>query len=185
MTDAEIRALPACPKLDALVAELVMGLRPGVDFGDLGEHEWQKNEDGEVDDFGMDCGNHNGPACVKCDYSYCQHCQAGPDEGCEISPRRYSGDIAAAWQVVEKIKDLTPRGTWGMDNDHLGDPCDSFAIDWIDWRDTLRPTGKLWWAGWYIYAGGERIGSIEAHGETMPLAVCRAAILAVSQKAKD
>jgi len=47
-------------------------------------HEWRKNDDGTVDVFGLDddIGFHNGPICVKCYYSFCEHCNRGPIEEC-------------------------------------------------------------------------------------------------------
>jgi len=39
-------------------------------------HEWKKDSDGNIDEFAMSYGNHNGPECVKCGYDYCQHCKS-------------------------------------------------------------------------------------------------------------
>lgn len=36
-------------------------------------HKWQK-EGRSVDFFAMDAGFHNGPRCVNCGYSFCEHC---------------------------------------------------------------------------------------------------------------
>ena len=46
-------------------------------------HVWKLDEYGCVDDFGLDVGYHNGPICVRCHYSYCEHCHAGPQEDCD------------------------------------------------------------------------------------------------------
>ena len=45
-------------------------------------HEWKREENGDIDIFGVDSGYHNGPICVKCGYGFCHHCQRGPDEDC-------------------------------------------------------------------------------------------------------
>src|SRR4030067_2327836 len=95
--------LPAGREMDALIAEKVMGLTPQKDFGEWPEHEWKLNKDGAVDDFGMECENHNGPACSRCYYSYCKYCPSPNDHGkFEVSPRMYSTSISSAWEVVEK-----------------------------------------------------------------------------------
>ena len=39
------------------------------------EHEWETNEKGEIDEFAMDYGYHNGPSCKRCYYSFCMHCE--------------------------------------------------------------------------------------------------------------
>ena len=37
-------------------------------------HELKLDEDGRIDDWQVDAGFHNGPACVKCHRSWCMHC---------------------------------------------------------------------------------------------------------------
>lgn len=39
------------------------------------EHDWRKDKDGNIDEFAMDYGFHNGPACKRCGYSFCMHCK--------------------------------------------------------------------------------------------------------------
>ena len=49
------------------------------------KHLWYKNKDGEVDNWQLDCGYHNGPRCEVCGESFCEHCD--PDWAeyeCEI-----------------------------------------------------------------------------------------------------
>src|SRR5690242_5200794 len=96
--------MEASRALNALVAEKVMGKQPGVDFGEWPEHQWKRDEDDEIDMFGYDGDTHNGPSCTHCYYSYCHHCQDGPTEPCEVEPPPYSTDIAAAWQVVDRLR---------------------------------------------------------------------------------
>jgi hypothetical protein len=73
---------------------------------------------------------------------YPQQCE--PDEHGYLP--QYSSDIAAAWEVVEKMKAFS-----------LGQRVDG---SWQCW----------WWQG--VHMG--------AHGETAPLAICRAALKALS-----
>lgn len=146
MTDLE-----AGRDLDALVAEKVMGLVPGKDFGKWPAHVWQLDDDGEIDTFAYDGDNHNGPVCTLCDYLYCHHC-GPPTERCYKPPPAYSKYIITAWQVVEKMQplyDVTVTRSFGND----------------------KP-----WECYFHFAGeGEFYGS----GETAPLAICRAALEAV------
>ena len=40
------------------------------------KHEWKKDRFGDIDYFaGMDFGLHNGPLCVRCGLSFCEHCE--------------------------------------------------------------------------------------------------------------
>lgn len=38
------------------------------------EHNWVKREDGSVDTFALSYGFCNGPACKRCGFSFCEHC---------------------------------------------------------------------------------------------------------------
>lgn len=44
------------------------------DFPPL-KHTWKLDEYGNIDDFAYDNDTHNGPSCVKCNYSGCHHCE--------------------------------------------------------------------------------------------------------------
>lgn len=87
-------------RLDALVAEHIMGLKPGVDFGEWPEHKWKRHADGTIDVFAYEVGYHNGPACERCGYSYCEHCQDGPTQPCIVEPKPYSTSDAAALDII-------------------------------------------------------------------------------------
>lgn len=39
-------------------------------------HVWKLDEDGNVDTFYLDYDFHNGPGCVKCGYTFCEHCDS-------------------------------------------------------------------------------------------------------------
>ena len=39
------------------------------------EHDWQTDEDGKIDEWAMEYDFHNGPACKRCGYSFCKHCE--------------------------------------------------------------------------------------------------------------
>lgn len=67
------------------------------------EHDWIKDDDGEIDEWMLDVGYHNGPMCSRCNHSFCVHCETyeennGPcvtDEwkcpncGCKFGPSPY------------------------------------------------------------------------------------------------
>lgn len=93
----KIEEMPAGREMDALVAEKVMGYD--------GQHQWIKNEDGEIDIFAYEVGSCNGPKCSICGYGYCHHCyRESPSKTC-YDNMPYSTDIAAAWEVEEAIKE--------------------------------------------------------------------------------
>lgn len=121
------RELPAGRELDALVAEKVMQVSvcKCPSEGDL-----------RISAFGVDS---------KGWFKGCERCR-------KEHPRRYSEDIAAAWEVVEKLK-----GGFSLDTDH-GKPA-SWCVNWI--------------------VVGETPKHVVAHGDTAPLAICLAALKAV------
>lgn len=73
-----------------------------------------------------------------------------------------STDIGAAWQVVEKMAELCKHG-----------PYEPEFIEVICYGDKTAYCGKIW-----AHHDGD-IPIIDASGNTVPLAVCRAALLAV------
>lgn len=58
-------------------------------------HVWQRLEDGSIDTCAFEAEDedrgHNGPVCVNCGYSFCEHCQAGPDNDCRGAGWDYWG----------------------------------------------------------------------------------------------
>jgi hypothetical protein len=40
----------------------------------MAKHRWQKLPDGEINTFADSCGFCNGPRCVECGFSFCEHC---------------------------------------------------------------------------------------------------------------
>lgn len=42
-------------------------------------HVLQTTEDGDIDTFALDYEYHNGPACVLCHQSWCEHCEVRGD----------------------------------------------------------------------------------------------------------
>ena len=38
------------------------------------EHDWERNKNGDIDNFAYEGDYHNGPACTRCHYAFCIHC---------------------------------------------------------------------------------------------------------------
>lgn len=65
MTDKEI---------NEYLAENMFGLIRQKDFGEWTEHDWRKNNKGEIDKFASEYEFHNGPSCSRCYHSFCMQC---------------------------------------------------------------------------------------------------------------
>jgi len=155
MTREEILAMKPGEELDGLVAERIMGLKRGVDFGEWPEHQWKRDSYGNVDRFGFEAGHHNGPACERCGYSYCVRCQSGPTQPCVVEPEPSSTDIKAAWHVVERL-----------DSQGAGIIIENLQNKW-----QVQLSGN--WRGKPI--------CVIADAATFPEVICRAALLALLQ----
>jgi uncharacterized protein YbaR (Trm112 family) len=59
-------------------------------------HDWVKNEKGEIDDFAFEFGDHSGPVCRRCGYSFCIFCKG--DEGYNAEP------CVEDWYVCPKCR---------------------------------------------------------------------------------
>jgi hypothetical protein len=150
MTPEEIDLMPAGREMDALVAEKV--------FGDIicKSSMWHVRE---TKDFALE---------------HWTTCKIHGKSGCVAEPRKFSTDISAAWEVVEKIKDQFEEEA-------------QFNI--VHRSGYNGPKGN-WHAGFKVWMTKERTGLTAdwhwsdilgvAEGETAPLAICRAALKAVS-----
>jgi hypothetical protein len=79
-------------------------------------HQWRLDERGDVDDFGLDVDYHNGPVCVSCGYSFCQHCQEGPDDDCP-GPPTLADRLAEAIRNARLMADARDR--WLADAERI------------------------------------------------------------------
>ncbi len=122
-----IDTMPAGRELDALIAEKVM---------DYNRHEWNALYGTQLTDYCLKCGITKGRSeTIASDKDFCKH-----------DPPHYSADIAAAWQVVEKLGLIVGREILSIPNSK-----------WIvlnTWADI----------------------DIRAVAETAPLAICRAGL---------
>lgn len=65
MTDKEI---------NEYLAENLFGLVRQKDFGEWNEHDWEREDDGSIDNWASSYEFCNGPRCSRCWYSFCEHC---------------------------------------------------------------------------------------------------------------
>ena len=136
--------MPAGREMDALVAEKVMGLAPcdawsPVNFGSAG---------GPAMWLDKPCG-HDGK------------CYPTPSEHPFSGPLHYSTSIAAAWEVVERLRADKVMG--GASIAAVNAPDDATPGEWcVEWFD-----------------GDHTLDC--AIGDTAPLAICRAALAAVAR----
>jgi hypothetical protein len=151
LTHEQIDAMEAGREMDALVAELVMGWT-----------EIHKHDEMGWSGIGPNGPSNNSwrtlPSTMK---SISKNvCTFKMEKWPYANVRKYSTDIAAAWQVVERF--------------------DRRLVD-IDIRSDTQDDGELWGAGFIEYfeegEGFKAIGSAAA--DTAPLAICRAALKAV------
>jgi hypothetical protein len=52
----------------------------------MAKHKWQKHKDGSINNFAVYGDFHNGPVCVECGHSFCEHCH--PEEWDSECPGR-------------------------------------------------------------------------------------------------
>lgn len=72
---------------DFKIATEFLSLKEGVDFGCWDNHDWKKDENGNIDYFALDYECHNGPECLRCGFSFCHHCDPEEiDSCCEVKP---------------------------------------------------------------------------------------------------
>lgn len=95
-----------------------------------------------------------------------------PTLGWDFNIKPYSTDIAAAWEVVDKIKQIRPDGSsFGLNIEYEYE----FAIKWYD---------KKYFCGWYpINLDG--VPTLEGEGESAPHAICLAALAVMESKPAD
>lgn len=168
MTHDEIDALPAGRELDTLVAEWVMGLMPCDQWKAV---EW----DGDV---GAACMIHDGGCYAVGIRESCEHVEKYENpmalpirtaESCHWSSRRflgpslYSTDIAAAWLVVEKLRER----------------CVQISMIWAPANPAKNCREGWSCAPWLEEPAAGTMFSVPI-SETAPLAICRAALKAVS-----
>jgi hypothetical protein len=159
VTTDEIRAMEAGRALDTLIAEHVMGLR-------VVAHDWPYWLDPECGGYEAAMGRYDtdssegaGPVYVPEHGKWPPSIESDLDRGewAIVKPVPfYSDDIAAAWQVVER---LLETGGFSLERQRYG--------------AAPVPAGM-----WKAYVWGVS-GVTKVRADTAPLAICRAALLAV------
>lgn len=138
LINEQIDTMPAGAEMDALVAISLFG------WSNL---QWR------------DADHYVSPGCGRNSSSPAGYYGKGPNMECFLT-HRYSTDIAAAWLVVEKLRDSDQ-----LESIALGNWEDS---RWTKWVVTLR-----------CFADDQ-----DGRGETAPLAICRAALKAAALATK-
>ena len=66
----------------------------------LPRHKFIRDKDGSIDNFVLDVGYHNGPRCLRCGESFCEHC----------NPERYEESCTATGFICPTCKDIVTCG---------------------------------------------------------------------------
>ena len=70
------------------IAALRTPIRPKHIHEEYPEHDWQRNNKGEIDLFAASYEFHNSPRCIRCHHSECEHCnpnwETEPTEPCVV-----------------------------------------------------------------------------------------------------
>lgn len=85
------------------------------------KHDWQRNEDGAIDEWAWESDVHNGPRCKRCGYNPCVLCDPNFDDG-ECDPediafmekqRQWVKDREKALVYYNQIVDMANKGVLG------------------------------------------------------------------------
>ncbi len=147
----DIDSLVAGPELDALVAEKVMGM--------VWYRDWPLNSEGAAINAGIPFLSYPG-----------RDIRLATDEDLKEKKdlngiEEYSTDIAAAWEVVEKLN-LMVMPVESASGKRWGWAAEQITVEKADLKKG---------SGYYLEVGTE----LWTHAETAPLAICRAALKAV------
>ena len=94
-------------EINEYLAENMFGLIRQKDFGEWNEHDFERDNDGEIDDWAFSIGYCNGPVCQRCYYSFCKHCVDNyqdalkDDLPCVVEAPDYISDFK---QVLDKAE---------------------------------------------------------------------------------
>jgi hypothetical protein len=110
---------------------------------DVKGHTLLRDEDGAIDIFVEDFGNHNGPGCVTCGEKWCHHCfqaeEVAPCDGGEEKRARDEEKAAldrlhaAAPDLLEALKDALAG--WRYIREHHGD---LYGVGWDRVEEAAR-----------------------------------------------
>lgn len=126
----------------------------GLELESRDSHTWGKQVD--VADY------HLGRACGHCGDFWLECCDPEPETPCETPVRSYGTDIRAAWEVVEKMASdgWTLDLQWKGEGREFSHTAEAYFSRWVD----ADPQGH------------------HATADTAPMAICLAALQAVTQE---
>lgn len=103
----------------------------GDDFGEKPEHSWKLDEDGEIDDYAMEYDPHAGPACTRCNTSYCRMCsdRNGIKDVPPTCVKRVN-DYVKLWMFTRRIinKLVAAGWTYMLTENSEGAICEFFTL---------------------------------------------------------
>ena len=73
-------------EINEYLAENMFGLVRQKDFGEWKEHDWQKDDDGSIDNWAFSLGYCNGPMCQRCHHFFCEHCSKDYEKELHAGP---------------------------------------------------------------------------------------------------
>lgn len=94
------------------------------------KHNWQKDENGNVDEWAWEAGYHNGVYCVDCRKTVCVHCNPDymelddctgpePDEATPSDSKCHFGEIQWFEKICERLRDYNDGFIWCNGGDEI------------------------------------------------------------------
>ena len=71
------------------------------------KHRWKNDDLGKVDNFAFENGIHNGPVCVNCGRSFCEHCEPECYDANDCEPVNIDLALAQIAEMERAEKPLT------------------------------------------------------------------------------
>ena len=75
-------------------------VKPQYGTTTLSRHKFIYDKDGKIDNFILDYEYHNGPKCIRCGESFCEHC----------NPEKYEEPCTAEGFICPTCKDIVDGG---------------------------------------------------------------------------
>jgi hypothetical protein len=160
MTREEILSLEG-EVLDAAIAERVMGLKHGVDFGVWPEHDWTRDEDGEIDWSAYEYDYYNGAKCQRCNKVALRSEHLKGE--CRIEPSHYSRNWWSFGRLMERWAQIAKTNPKLMD---LDIKCASGV--WV--------AGEEDWLDYNVYGW-----DFKTEHKLLSVAVCRAMLVLMEE----
>ena len=108
------------------------------------KHNWEKDENGNVNEWAWESGFHNGVICMNCGRSVCIHCEPDYLELDDCTGPEPEIDAATALLITREQVERVWRGEWEPGNPICPicgkDKFDGLDADiWADWMPNFCP----------------------------------------------